>query len=245
MVVPTPRGPQSPRFARDSEHLLAMVRAMAQVRVVRRWAERAPPAAPLPEALVPSAPIRLVTIAASTGGPAALQRILSELPRDFPVPILVVQHIAAGFEEGLAHWLAGSCSFHVTVAEHHEPLTARTVYLARNGAHLGVDRSGRAVLSAAPPIGGFRPAATHLFASAARAYGASLVSVILTGMGRDGVDGLAAVRAGGGRVLAQDEATSVVYGMPREAAAAGFVDAVLPLPEIATRLTELVSGDRA
>ena len=235
MLVPTPGSPRSPEFPARAAHLLAMVRAMAAVKVVRRWAPRMEPV-PAPARRGSAHEIRLIAIAASTGGPAALHRILMGLPRDFPVPILVVQHIAAEFVSGLAQWLSSSCDLHVKVAEEGEPLVPRTVFLAPDDFHLGVTPAGRAQLSPLPPVGGFRPSGTFLFESAARAYGASLAAVILTGMGRDGVDGLRVVRAGGGFVIAQDEATSVVNGMPGEAVAAGLADAVLPVQEIAPRL---------
>jgi two-component system chemotaxis response regulator CheB len=181
-----------------------------------------------------------MAIATSTGGPAALQRILSQLPRDFPAPILVVQHISAGFVGGLSNWLNSSCKLHVKVAEDDEPLFGRTVYLAPDGRHLGVGQRGRALICNASPVNGFRPSATFLFESVARVYGAGVAAVMLTGMGNDGVDGLKAVKDRGGLVLAQDEASSVVYGMPREAAATGVVDVVVPLDEVAARLVGLV-----
>lgn len=219
-----------------------MAKAMARVKVVRRWAQ--PRAAPRPPArpFLPGAPVRLIAIAASTGGPAALQRVLSALPRDFGAPILVVQHIATGFVAGLADWLGGSCNLRVKVAEHGEPLLERTVFLAPDQRHLGVGPDGRAVVANAPPVAGFRPSGTYLFAAAAQAYGSSVAAVILTGMGSDGVEGLKAVKTAGGRVLAQDEGSSVVYGMPGAAVAAGVVDAVLGVDELAPRLAELVSG---
>src|SRR5690606_2595205 len=150
-----------------------------------------------------------------------LRRILSELPGDFRAPIVIVQHMALGFIGGLAQWLTGCSNLPVKVAEHGEPLRGRTVYVAPDRRHLTVSTKYQITLSSRPPIDGFRPSATHLFKCAARAYGASVAAVILTGMGRDGVEGLKAVQAAGGLVLAQDEATSVVYGMPREAIAAG------------------------
>lgn len=244
MVVPTPGNPGSEHFEEHCRHFLAMVKAMARVKVVRRWARGAErPPAPLPP-YVGRGTIQVVAFAASTGGPAALQRILADLPRDLRVPILVVQHIAAGFVDGLAQWLSGSCDLHVKVAEEGEALRGRTVYLAPDDRHLGTGGDRQVALSHAPAIGGFRPSATHLFHSVARTYGSAAMAVVLTGMGRDGVDGLHAVRAAGGRVLAQDEATSVVYGMPGEAVASGVVDVVLPLAEIAPHIVkELASGD--
>ncbi len=241
MVVAKPDDPQSGRFDGRREELLTMAKAMARVKVVRRWAPEPRVVRP-PRAPAPGAPVRLVTVAASTGGPAALQRVLAALPREFPAPIAVVQHIATGFVAGLAEWLGASCNLRVKVAEHGEPLARRTVYLAPEERHLGVTADGRAALVDAPPVSGFRPSGTYLFASAARAYGTGVVAVILTGMGSDGVEGLKEVRAAGGRVLAQDEASSVVYGMPGEAVAAGVVDAVVGLDELGPRLAELVVG---
>ncbi|OGU02014.1 MAG: chemotaxis response regulator protein-glutamate methylesterase [Gemmatimonadetes bacterium GWC2_71_10] len=238
MVVAKPDNPQSPLFNGRREQFVAMAKAMAQVKVVRRWATQTLPAtAPASRRRASGPPLQLVAMAASTGGPAALQRILADLPGDFPAPILIVQHIATGFVAGLAGWLGGACNLHVKVAEAGDPLVGHTVLIAPDDRHLGIAQ-GRAVLSDAPPLGGFRPSATHLFETAARAYGASLAAIVLTGMGSDGVAGLAAVKTAGGRVLAQDEASSVVFGMPREAVVAGLADEVLPVGGIADWLRE-------
>jgi two-component system chemotaxis response regulator CheB len=243
MVVSKPDNPHSAAFAARREELVMMAKAMAQVKVVRRWASQPGSGRPVPAPLAAlGARVRLVAVAASTGGPAALQRILEVLPGDFPVPLLIVQHIATGFETGLAEWLASTCGIRVKVAEDGEPLAARTAYLAPDDRHLGIRPDRRVHLDDTAPIDGFRPSATYLFGSAARAYGARVTAVVLTGMGRDGVEGLRAVKAAGGRVIAQDEGTSVVYGMPREAAAAGLVDLELPIGEIGSRLTDLVIG---
>ncbi len=243
MVVAKPDNPQSTRFDGRRGELVAMAKAMSQVKVVRRWAPQPRPARPAPaRRMAPGAPVRLVAVAASTGGPAALQRILAALPGDFTAPILVVQHIATGFVAGLADWLSAGCNLRVKVAEDGEPLRARTVYLAPEDRQLGVREDDRILVADAPPVKGFRPSATFLFQSAARAYGAALAALILTGMGNDGVEGLKAVKAAGGMVLAQDEASSVVYGMPREAVEAGVVDVVLSIGEVGARLTNLVAG---
>jgi two-component system chemotaxis response regulator CheB len=238
MVLPKPDDPGSARFESRRRELVAMARAMAEVKVVRRWGPRAAPVAPAPRRS--GKPARIVAIAVSTGGPAALQRILGELPGDFPVPVLIVQHMAAGFVDGLAAWLDGASSMRVKVAEPGESLVRRTAFLAPDDRHLGVSPDGRVALAQTAPVGGFRPSGTHLFESVAGVYGAAAAAVILTGMGSDGVAGLRAVKAAGGQVLGQDEGTSVVYGMPREAAAAGLVDEVLPIGAIASRLVELV-----
>lgn len=240
-VIAKPEGPGSARFARERARLLSTVKAMATVQVVRR---RMAPVAQRRETMLhpvpPPTSVEVVAIAASTGGPAALKEVLSGLPRRPRVPILVVQHIAAGFVGPFATWLASCSGLRARVAVHGERLEPATVYIAPDGAHLGVDGRGAARLADIGPIGGFRPSASFLFESVGRAYGPTAAMVILTGMGSDGVPGLRTARATGSYVLAQDEATSVVYGMPREAVAAGLVHEVLPLPQIGPRLAELL-----
>ena len=240
-ALPKPEGPGSLAFEESARIFADTVRAMSQVKVVRHWPDR-----PSPDA-AGSGPERngrvkgrVVAIAASTGGPAALARILSDLPGSFPVPILVVQHMAAGFAEGVAFWLNQNSSLRVQVAKEGETLQAGRVYLAPDHHHLGVADRSTIHLSSDPPIGGFRPSGTHLFNSVADTFGPAAVAVILTGMGEDGVKGLAAVKHAGGRVVAQDEGSSVVFGMPGAAVAAGCVDHVLPLASIAFRLGEWV-----
>jgi two-component system chemotaxis response regulator CheB len=242
-VVSKPDNPESARFTGRSEQLLRTLKAMADVKVVRRWAER--PAAVRGQWTPPATRItpRIVAMAASTGGPAALHRILSALPANFGVPVLIVQHIATGFVDALADWLGGASRLKVRVAHNGEALTPGTVYIAPDDHHLGVS-AGLTALSDAPPIGGHRPSATHLFDSVAKSFGAASIALILTGMGKDGVAGLGAVREAGGQVIAQDEKSSVVFGMPGEAAAAGVTSEVLSLDDIATRLMTL-AGWRA
>jgi two-component system chemotaxis response regulator CheB len=246
MAVEKPGAPGSQGFAERRAQLLALAKAMSAVKVVRRWGTTRTftPVANRKETGGAGGPIRLIAIAASTGGPAALQRVLGDLPGDFPVPLVVVQHIASGFVAGLAEWLRASCNLRVKVAEDGEPLAARTAYLASDDRHLGVSQERAIQMSKAEPIKGFRPSATHLFQTAAHAYGSAVTAVVLTGMGSDGVEGLRAVKQAGGRVIAQNEATSVIYGMPREAVAAGVVDLDLPITEIGPRLAALVAGGR-
>jgi two-component system chemotaxis response regulator CheB len=239
MVLPKPDDPASLRFDGHRDQLIQMIKAMAQVKVVRRVPAKQPPAAAPAPAPHRGVPIRLVAITASTGGPAVLQRVLSDLPRNFEAPILIVQHIAVGFVQGLADWLNASSALLVQVAQDGDELKAHHAYLCPDGRHIGVRPAGVVELSDAPPIGGFRPSGTHLFETAARAYGPALAAIILTGMGSDGVAGLKAVRAAGGAVLAQDEASSVVFGMPREAISAGVVDVTLGVEDIAPRLVAL------
>jgi two-component system chemotaxis response regulator CheB len=225
--------------------LVATVKAMSEVKVVRRWREGSRPWAAAPQsAAAIEAPTKIVAVAASTGGPAALQQILSELPADFCLPILVVQHIGSGFVDGLVQWLNSVCSLQVKRATDGEYLSPHTVYVAPDDKHLGVSSRSRIVLSQAEQIEGFRPSATFLFESVARAFGASAVHVILTGMGHDGVSGLQVARQLRGTILAQDQASSVVFGMPGAAIDAGLADCVLPLPSIADQLINLAHRSR-
>lgn len=231
--------------AAEQERLRAKLKALARVKVVRQWRRTTPAptaAATHAERIIRPrrGPAKIVAIASSTGGPAALQHILCALPADFPAPILVVQHIANGFDGTIASWLASVCPMPVKLAAHHERLQAPAVYLGPDDYHLGLANRSTIALGRGAPITGFRPSATHLFDSVAEHFGADAVSLILTGMGRDGVDGLHRVRAAGGTVIAQDEATSVVFGMPNMAAREGVVDAVLPLDQIPAALTKLV-----
>ena len=186
-----------------------------------------------------SARAELVVIGASLGGPRALAALLRGLPPGFRAPIAIVQHIADGFTEGLASWLASEARLDVHEGEDGEALEPGKVLLAPTGRHLVVG-AGFVRLSDAPPVDTFRPSVTPLFLSAAHAYGSRVCGVILTGMGRDGADGLRAIRAAGGTTIAQDESTSAVFGMPRAAIELGAVERVLPLDEIPRALAEVV-----
>jgi two-component system chemotaxis response regulator CheB len=214
---------------------------MAEVKVVRhrRPASAVSDAGARPVMSAPGSPARVVAIAASTGGPAALHTILSTLPPGYRIPILVVQHIAGGFVDGLASWLDSASNLTVTVARDGDELRPGWVYIAPDDHHLGLASQSAIRLSNGPRVEGFRPSATYLFREAARVFGSSTLAVVLTGMGSDGLGGLADVRGAGGRIIAQDEQTSVVYGMPGAAVEAGLADASIGLWSIAERLEEV------
>lgn len=182
----------------------------------------------------------LVAVAGSTGGPQALHRLLSALPADFPAPVLVVQHMAYGFSHGLVNWLDGECPLEVRLASHGDPLEPGRVLLAPDGVHMTVGKSGAVVLEDSEPVSGQRPSATVLFRSVAKAFGSRAVGVVITGMGKDGAEGLRDIYECGGMTIAQDEQTSLVFGMPRAAAELGVVQAVLPLDEIPQALLQAV-----
>ena len=246
-LVAKPSGPQDAAFFADAQMLRTMVRLMADVKLVRRRSEHSARLAQRDRIVHGSAvparnpPVAIVAMAASTGGPAALAQILRGLPPATPVPILVVQHITSGFQQGLVEWLGRVSSLRVRLAADGERLVAGEVVVAPADAHLGV-RGSRVVLSRSPPIEGHRPSATHLFRSVASAYGAAAVGVILTGMGEDGVTGLIDVKRAGGLVFAQDELSSVVNGMPGRAVEAGVVDQILPVDKIAMALSSTWNG---
>lgn len=241
MVVDKPVNPLNERFAQQSEQLLAMARAMAGVKVIRRWDDARDTTKS--RRAGERKRIRIVVIGASAGGPAAVRTILSSIPREFPVPIVIVQHIARGFIDGLARWLGLNCILPVRVAKEGGELLPGHVYLAPDNFHLGFAASGHAQLSDEPPITGFRPSVDYLFKSASIVYGPEALGVILTGMGSDGKDGLVAMHATGSRILAQDKDTSIVYGMAQEAVRAGVVNDILALDDIAPRIVQLVNDD--
>jgi two-component system chemotaxis response regulator CheB len=217
------------RLLRSRLRLLAGVKVIRHMRGLRERAAAAPRRTGRAD---------LVVIGASLGGPRALATLLRGLAAGFPAPVAVVQHIADGFTEGLASWLAAESRLDVREARDGERLRPGRVLVAPTGRHLLI-ADGVARLSDAPPVDTFKPSVTPLFLSAARTHGARACGVILTGMGRDGAEGLRAIKEAGGPTLAQDEATSAVFGMPRAAIELGAVDRVLPLDELARALVEL------
>lgn len=232
LVVQKPN-PDAATYSQAVAALIGAVRTMAGVKLVRRRSGTKNSAAPL--RMVPPGPPEVVAIGASTGGPPALQHVLKSLPGDYALPILITQHISAGFTTGMARWLNSTCAINVKIAQNGEPLRAGTVYVADDDRHLTVGRDRTVSLTTSPAIDGHRPSVTVLFRSVAEVYGSRSLAVILTGMGNDGVDGLAAIRRCGGTVVAQDEATSAVFGMPKAAIDSGVAD-VASLDEIGQRI---------
>lgn len=187
---------------------------------------------------------RLVAIGVSTGGPQALAEILGSLPTGFPLPLLIVMHISPAFGSAFAEWLNDQSRIPVATAVHGEPLPPvgrPRVVLASPDRHLKVDQ-GRLWLNDGPEVHSCKPSVDVLFESVASDVGERGLAVLLTGMGRDGARGLLAVRTAGGMTIAQDEATSVVFGMPREAILLGAAQRVLPLHEIGPALQTLAAG---
>jgi len=207
-------------------------------------------ASPVPGAAgVKSSGISVVTIGTSTGGPNALAELLPGLPEDFPVPIVIVQHMPPVFTGLLANRLNSQSKLEVREAQAGDALRAGLVLLAPGGSHMALQRRGAGVcvgLNQDPPENSCRPAVDVLFRSVARLYGPSTLSVVLTGMGKDGLLGCEAIRNEGGQVVVQDEESSVVWGMPGFVAQAGLAHRVLPLGKIADEIRRRVGpGDSA
>ena len=231
-------------FEAMAAHLLQTVKLMSEVKVVRRTARPVP--APFPAAYParrepPQAPIKLIGIGASTGGPPVLQTILAGLPKDFPAPVLVVQHIARGFLAGMAEWLNQTTGLQVHVASMGTCPQPGHVYLAPDDFHMGIGAGGAIVLTREEPENHLRPAVSFLFRSLARECGASALGVLLTGMGKDGAAELKAMKDKGAITIVQDRESSVVHGMPGEAIALGGATHVLAADKIAAALARLVN----
>lgn len=239
-VVGKPVAPNHPGFDSAVREILDTVKLMSGVKVVRRRGTRTPSAPNLPRG--PRRPVELVAIGASTGGPAALETILRDLPADLPAPVVVVQHITGGFEQGLVDWLQGVTPLYVRLAAARLPLRPGEVVISETSRHLLVSRDGSR-LGKNDLVDGHCPSASVLFSSVASSWGEKALGVILTGMGRDGTSGLRELKQAGGTVIAQDAATSVVHGMPAAAEKAGVVDHVLPLEGIAAAIKRLCRHD--
>ena len=244
--VEKPVGREHADFEQRAADLRQTVKLMSEVKVVRRWARArlasalAPAAHPVDVKPAP-AKVTLIGIGASTGGPQVLQAILAALPKAFPVPILIVQHIAQGFLPGLAEWLNQTTGLQIQIGAYGVNPLPGHVYLAPDDFHMGVSRSGRILLTKEEPHNHLRPAVSYLFRSLADVCGPAAVGVLLTGMGKDGAGELKLMKDTGAVTIAQDRDSSVVHGMPGEAIGLGGATHVLPADEIAGALVALVS----
>jgi two-component system, chemotaxis family, protein-glutamate methylesterase/glutaminase len=250
-IVAKPVGLGHQEYENMAGKLVETVKLMSEVRVVRRWPRtgRADPRAVIPAAAelqTSPAGIKVVAIGTSSGGPPVLQTILAGLPRDFPIPVLIVQHIAAGFLPGLVEWLSQSTGFPIHIATHGEPVLPGRAYLAPDGYHMGLGANGQIALSKQEPENGLRPSVAHLFRSVASVCGGSAVGVLLTGMGKDGAEELKHLKDLGAFTIAQDAESSVVHGMPGEAiklGAAGYVLAPDKIPAVLAGLAAKKSNE--
>lgn len=234
--------------AQERAELINTVRLMSEVKVVRRWARRAPknpgrsgdtqgfPSAGFPGVRT----VEVVAIGASTGGPNALKAFLEMLRKDVQFPIIIVQHIATGFVQGFAYWLQEATRFRTKVPEEGDLLEPGCVYIAPDRKNIGVTRDRAISLSSCLPGQTLCPSASHLFKSVAGIYGSQAVGIVFTGMGRDGADGLLRMRQTGALTFAQDKESSVIWGMPKEAVDIGAAELVQSPEKIAETLNRLL-----
>jgi two-component system chemotaxis response regulator CheB len=238
-VVEKPVGSTRADYERIAGTYCTQLAIMSEVKVVRQRA--APPAAVArPQPGVPGGPLRVLGIGASTGGPNAVVQVLKDLGADFPLPMLIVQHMMPSFLLGFVSWLDGAVPGHALIAQHGVIPVPGTAYLAPADFHLRID-GDRLRLTQAAPVSLQRPSATVMFQSMAETVGSAGVGVLLTGMGDDGADGLLELRRTGGYTIAEHESTAVVYGMPKAAVDRGAACESVPLHGIARRVLELVS----
>jgi two-component system chemotaxis response regulator CheB len=254
-IFPKPSSGQIEDYEAQKDKLLRKIRVLAGVKVfTKKYRGLQLPGKAKETLVMPPASARLqpklsravdiVAIGASTGGPQAFLEIFQAIPPSFPVPILCVQHISQGFLDGFINWLDQSCPIPVRIAKTGDKPQAGTVYFPPDRQHLRVDSQKRFICLEGPPVDSHCPSVTVLFQSMAKYYGSGAIGVLLTGMGRDGATGLAELRQAGGYTIAQDEASSVVFGMPQEAIKLGAVKVVLPLTDIAEHLKGVVAKSR-
>lgn len=238
-MVVKPVDMEDPGHERQVGVLLQTLKLMAEVKVVRRWSNGRPP----PVAARPAATRRdglaFIAIGGSTGAPGVISQILMGLPAGMRAPIAIVQHMATGFAPGFAAWLDQKAPCPVRLAEGGMLAQAGTVYIAPDAAQLSIEPNGRFRLRSGSSDDAFCPSINHLFHSVAATYGPRSMGVLLTGMGRDGVAGLHAIRAAGGVTAVQDEQSCVVFGMPGVAVQEDATDHVLPPAGLAAMIVAL------
>ncbi|MBC7905785.1 MAG: chemotaxis-specific protein-glutamate methyltransferase CheB [Rhodospirillaceae bacterium] len=243
-VVEKPVGVTNVAFESMAQRLCTQLAIMSQVKVVRQGIGRGlnfgTAESPV-KARAPSHGFSTVGVVSSTGGPQALVQLLGAMGPNFPLPVLLVQHITASFLEGFVSWLAGVTPFDVRIAQEGEVPEPGKVYVPPPERHL-VQKGGRLSILDTPPLHSQKPSGSVLLSSLAKDVGRRGIGVILTGMGTDGADGMAEMFKAGAHTIGEDESTCVVYGMPAAAAKLGAVKDVLPLPQIAPRLLQLAGG---
>ncbi|MFA6233646.1 MAG: CheB methylesterase domain-containing protein [Bacteroidota bacterium] len=229
-----------------AEQLSKSIRLMAEVKVVRRWDSARLESLSRPHhgshaSVHINHHLDIVAIGASAGGTKALQEVFSKLTADFPLPILVVQHIAKGYLGGLSRWLEEQTALRIMIAEDGQTLEGGTVYLAPDDAHLTVDQKHRILLIDDEPINGFKPSIARLFRSIQETFGRQAVAILLSGMGNDGAQEMLQLHLAGAFTIAQDKETSLIHGIPGEAIKLDAVNSVLPVHEIGPILLSIAA----
>lgn len=245
-VIEKPSMNNKNHFEKTRKRIIDTVRSMAEIKVIKRRFAIKPlqkKIKKLPTFKIEPRAYELIAIGTSIGGPQALKTILSQMPHDFPVPIVIVQHMTKGFIEGFTHWLNQQCSLSIKCADNHEVLQDATVYFAPDQYHLTIKRfNGRLMthLIKSEPVSGFCPSATVLLQSVAEVCGKNAIGILLTGMGSDGAQGLLALKNAKAHTLIQDPKSTVVFGMAGVAHSLGAADRVVELDLIADYLIKIV-----
>jgi len=241
-VIIRPPGFEHPHFAESRKELIQTVKLMSEVKVVRlyprRRKEQKKPIRFVQIFENDLKRIKVIAIGASTGGPMALQIILSRLPQDLPVPVLIVQHIAKGFVNGFKDWLSATSGIKLKIAEDGETISHSIGYIAPDNFHMGISLRNKIILNDQPPENGLKPSVSFLFRSVAQAFGPNACGVLLTGMGKDGAEELKAMKNKGAFTLVQNKESCIVFGMPGEALSIGAADQALSPEKIAEILAK-------
>lgn len=241
-VADKPPGINHPNHLRLQENLINTVKVMSEIKMVRRWSKTKPISTKKSlEKEIHPAEIKLIAIGVSTGGPLVLRDILSGLPKEFP-PILIVQHITSGFLNGMVDWLGDTTKQSIHIAENMLLPKPSCIYFAPDDQHMGINQDGYILLSKNPPENGLRPSVSFLFRSVANTIKERALGILLTGMGKDGAQELKLMKQQGAITFAQNKETSLVYGMPGEAAAINAATYLLSPSEIANMIVNLTQG---
>lgn len=246
-ILQKPPSTDHPDYQRETEKLTSTLKLMSEVKLVKRMTrssdEHGTENLSAGKIIQMVRDVKIVVIGASTGGPNALQTILTGLPKDLPVPLLIVQHISKGFTAGFVEWLQSTTNFPLHIPSHGEYPLPGHGYVAPDDVHMGIERGPKIVLNKAGLENGLRPSVSFLFRSAEQNFGSTAVGVLLTGMGRDGADELKMLKEKGAVTLVQNEETSIIHGMPGEAIKLNAATYILSPEEIAVALTSLLKKD--
>jgi two-component system, chemotaxis family, protein-glutamate methylesterase/glutaminase len=240
-IADKPSGFDSPLFKEISQNLIRLVNLMAEIKVVKRLPVyrigKINPSVKIPSAF--DNRIEIVSIGASTGGPVIIEKILANIKEAFPLPVVIVQHIMPGFSEGFSEWLNQTAKIPVKLAEQGELLTNNICYIAPDFYHLSVSPEKKVILLDEPAVNGLRPSVSVLFSSVLKSFGKNSLSILLSGMGKDGAFELKLLRNEGGVTIAQDSESVIVNGMPGEAVKLGAASFIYRPEEIIMYLNNL------